>query len=157
MKNSLKRGLYFISLLMLFVLKLNTCIFADDEEEKISNAVPKIKLANTSSISLIAGEKKTVSLKISNTGGSVARNILIQASPDSDAPIKTQILNNKNQISAISGFGSRDIKLDLIADDDAKSGNYNLNLKYFFTDDSDANHEGSDTITVIIKNKIHGP
>ena len=159
MKNKLKKILCFACLLLFFLSSTVIFVKADDEyeEKKISNAVPKIKIANLSNINLTAGEKKTVSLKVINTGGAPAYNILIQAVPDSGAPISTEIIDNKSEIAVISAVGKRDIKLNLVADDDAKAGNYNINLKYFFTNDFETNFEGSDSFSVTVKNKIFGP
>ena len=134
MKNKFRKILCFACLLLFFLSSAGIIIKADDEyqETKTSNAVPKIKIANLSNITLSAGEKKTIDLKVVNTGGTSAYNILVQAIPDSGAPIRTEIINNKSEIAVISAVGKRDIKLNLIADDDAKPGNYNINLKYFF-------------------------
>ena len=159
MKNKLKKILCFTCLLLFFLSSIKIIIKAEDEyqETKINNAVPKIKIANLSNVTLVAGEKKTITLKVVNTGGTSAYNILIQAIPDSSAPISTEILDNKSEIAVISAVGKRDIKLNLIADDDAKAGNYNINLKYFFTNDLETNFESSDSFSVTVKNKTSGP
>lgn len=159
MQNKLKKILCFTCLLLFFLSSIKIIIKAEDEyqETKISNAVPKIKIANLSNVTLVAGEQKTITLKVVNTGGTSAYNILVQAIPDSSAPIITEILDNKSEIAVISAVGKRDIKLNLIADDNAKAGNYNINLKYFFTNDLETNFESSDSFSVTVKSKTSGP
>ena len=70
MKNKLKKILCFTCLLLFFLSSIKIIIKAEDEyeETKTNNAVPKIKIANLSNVTLVAGEKKTITLKMLNTG-----------------------------------------------------------------------------------------
>jgi hypothetical protein len=118
---------------------------------------PLIKLFSPQNITM--GQDETVNqiVTIKNIGTSVANSVLVQAQPAAESPFTVEIMDDTQNMGAINENNSKEMRIRIVTDKDAKPGAYPINLKYFYKDRNQENKSSEDTILVRVTGEEEKP
>ncbi|MCL2421706.1 MAG: hypothetical protein FWD03_07610 [Defluviitaleaceae bacterium] len=116
---------------------------------------PNVRLVQPQSISISPGETQYIDVVVRNIGNGSASNTLVTAS--SEGPFSIEFLNNSNVIGTMAQNNQRIVRMRIVADANAASGTYSINLESAFRTRDGTNETSPDSISVRIDARAMRP
>lgn len=134
-------------LIMVFCLMFNNMVFASFEDfvpdpVDTTPKLPTINLIEPQTISLANGEEKAVDILFKNTAVDNAMNVFFDVKAG-DAPFTVEVLNRSNVKKSLGYNTGYYLKLNLIADSNAKSGTYPISINVTYYNSEEESFSGS--------------
>ncbi len=118
---------------------------------------PRIALVSPASVSLYAGRSSTTEVTIKNVTSYYAYNVLTQVKATADYPIIASFENNSNFSSLMTNNSNLKMRLNITADNSAKTGVYSITLTHTYSNEQNEELSSESVISVRVINDSASP